>query len=97
MRNLGQLKSSPIRNDVPHSESFDAVVIANGHHRIPYWPPPWPGQEAFQGRIIHSHSYKDARNYIDKTIVAVGLGQSSIDVAVDLARIAKQVEKEITM
>ncbi|KAH7717375.1 Protein FMO-1 [Aphelenchoides avenae] len=54
-------------------------------------PPPFPGQEKFRGRIIHSHSYKDHKGYEDTTVAVVGIGNSAMDVAVELSRIAKQV------
>lgn len=72
-------------------EKFDAVLVCTGHHTQPYIPPPWPGQEKFCGKIIHVHSYKDHRNYEDKIIAIVGVGNSGIDVAVELSRIGKQV------
>jgi len=41
-------------------ESFDALLVANGHHRDPRWPePPFPGQDAFSGRQMHAHAYRD--------------------------------------
>ncbi len=45
---------------------FDGVLLAVGHHKTPHFPEPWPGQDDFQGRIIHSHSYKDHVGYEDK-------------------------------
>ncbi|CAJ0935891.1 unnamed protein product, partial [Mesorhabditis belari] len=70
---------------------FDGVLCCTGHHTTPYTPAPWPGQDKFSGKIIHSHSYKDHRGYEDKTVVVVGIGNSGGDIAVELSRIAKQV------
>ncbi|KAH7713148.1 Protein FMO-1 [Aphelenchoides avenae] len=73
-------------------ETFDAVLAATGHHAEPSMPsPPYPGQEKFRGKIIHSHSYKDHKGYEDSNVVVVGIGNSAVDVAVELSRIAKQV------
>uniref|UniRef100_A0A8R1DKB1 Flavin-containing monooxygenase n=1 Tax=Caenorhabditis japonica TaxID=281687 RepID=A0A8R1DKB1_CAEJA len=72
-------------------EIFDGVLVCSGHHAIPHWPTPFPGQDKFKGRIVHSHSYKDHKGYEDKVVVVVGVGNSGIDVAVEQSRIAKQV------
>uniref|UniRef100_A0A0N5CH67 Flavin-containing monooxygenase n=1 Tax=Strongyloides papillosus TaxID=174720 RepID=A0A0N5CH67_STREA len=71
--------------------TFDGVLMCNGHHAHPHFPEPWPGQDKFQGKIIHSHSYKDHKGYEDKTVVVVGIGNSGGDIAVELSRIAKEV------
>ncbi|KAK5976602.1 Flavin-containing monooxygenase [Trichostrongylus colubriformis] len=73
------------------SEVFDAVLLCCGHHAIPNMPSPWPGQEHFKGRVIHSHSYRSHIGYEDKVVVIVGAGNSGADLAVELSRIAKQV------
>ncbi|PIO58611.1 hypothetical protein TELCIR_19948 [Teladorsagia circumcincta] len=54
-------------------------------------PTPWPGQELFKGRMIHSHSYRSHIGYEDKVVVVVGTGNSGGDLVVELSRIAKQV------
>ncbi|KAH7673155.1 Protein FMO-5, partial [Aphelenchoides avenae] len=41
--------------------------------------------------MIHAHSYKHPLNYRDKTVVVVGIGNSAVDIAIDLSKIAKQV------
>ncbi|GMS92712.1 hypothetical protein PENTCL1PPCAC_14887, partial [Pristionchus entomophagus] len=60
---------------------FDGVLVCTGHHTLPYWPRPWPGQEQFQGKIIHAHSYKDYRGSDEKVIAVVGIGNSGGDIA----------------
>ncbi|CAK5128401.1 unnamed protein product [Meloidogyne enterolobii] len=72
-------------------EIFDAVLLCTGHHTTPNSPPTWPGQENFKGKIIHAHSYKDQRGYDDQVVVVVGVGNSGVDIAVELSRVAKQV------
>uniref|UniRef100_A0A7E5A2E1 Flavin-containing monooxygenase n=1 Tax=Panagrellus redivivus TaxID=6233 RepID=A0A7E5A2E1_PANRE len=78
-------------SDNRHTETFDAVLLANGHHSEPRWPAPFPGQENFKGTIIHSHDYTTHQGLEDKVVVVVGIGNSGGDVAVELSRIAKQV------
>ncbi|KAF7637646.1 Dimethylaniline monooxygenase [N-oxide-forming] [Meloidogyne graminicola] len=72
-------------------EIFDAILLCTGHHTTPYFPPKWPGQEYFKGEITHAHSYKDHHGYDDKIVVVIGVGNSGVDIAVELSRIAKQV------
>lgn len=72
-------------------EMFDAVLLCTGHHTQPYLPPAWPGQEHFKGKIMHAHSYKNQYGYDDQTVVVVGVGNSGVDVAVELSHVAKQV------
>uniref|UniRef100_A0A914DFC5 Flavin-containing monooxygenase n=1 Tax=Acrobeloides nanus TaxID=290746 RepID=A0A914DFC5_9BILA len=72
-------------------EEFDGVLLATGHHAKPYYPEKWHGQDSFKGKIIHSHDYKSSKGYDDKVVVVVGIGNSGGDVAVELAKICKQV------
>lgn len=76
-----------------HKEIFDGVLLAYGHHTIPYIPDPWPEQDQFQGNIIHSHDYKDLYGYDDQVVAVIGIGNSACDIAVELSRVAKQVWK----
>jgi cation diffusion facilitator CzcD-associated flavoprotein CzcO len=43
------------------------------------------------GQKLHSWQYKTHRDFEDKTILIVGLGNSAGDMAVELGRLAKQV------
>ncbi|XP_033729906.1 dimethylaniline monooxygenase [N-oxide-forming] 2-like [Pecten maximus] len=49
------------------------------------------GQDNFQGQIIHSQEYRDFHGFEDKKIVVVGIGNSGVDAAVELSRVASQV------
>lgn len=71
------------------------MLLAVGHHAFPNWPKPWPGQDQFQGRIIHSHSYKDFHGFEDQVSVGVGIGNSGADVVAELSRCSKQVRSEL--
>ncbi|XGW23743.1 hypothetical protein V3C99_005731 [Haemonchus contortus] len=78
-------------NDGWHSEEFHGVLLCCGHHKVPHWPDKWPGQDEFKGRIVHSHDYKEPSAYENKRVVAVGIGNSGADVAVELSRVSEQV------
>ncbi|VDN57535.1 unnamed protein product [Dracunculus medinensis] len=72
-------------------ETFDGIMLCTGHHTEPYFPPPFPGQGTFKGKILHSHDYKDPTGMEEKRVVVVGIGNSGSDVAVDLSKTAKKV------
>ncbi len=69
------------------TESYQALVVANGHHWDPRLPdPPAPGQ--FDGITFHSHHYLDPTAPYDlqnKNVVVVGLGNSAVDIACELS------------
>jgi cation diffusion facilitator CzcD-associated flavoprotein CzcO len=67
-------------------ETFDALVVANGHHWDPQWPDPQPPGH-FDGVQMHSHSYRNPRQPAElqgRRVVVVGLGNSAVDIATEL-------------
>lgn len=48
--------------------TYDAVIVASGHHVHPSVPV-FDGQKEFNGKIMHSHSYKTAAELIGKKVV----------------------------
>ncbi|KAI0476966.1 FAD/NAD(P)-binding domain-containing protein [Xylaria cf. heliscus] len=66
------------------SESFDAVVVASGHYHIPFVPD-IPGlaawKDRFPDRVTHSKSYRTPEPFRGKTILLIGAGASSLDIA----------------
>jgi dimethylaniline monooxygenase (N-oxide forming) len=74
--------------DTGETRTYAAVIVANGH----LWDtrlPEFPGQ--FIGTQIHSHAYKTAAPFEDKRVLVVGIGNSAVDIAVDLCRRARSV------
>jgi len=67
---------------------YTSVIVANGHLSDPRWPD-FPG--AFDGTVIHSHHYRTAAPFEGKNVLVVGIGNSAVDIAVDLCRTAKSV------
>lgn len=65
---------------------FGAVVVANGHLWDPRRPS-FPGR--FDGTSIHSHDYRTADPFRDKRVLVVGIGNSAVDIAVDVCRHAR--------
>ncbi|XP_033732101.1 dimethylaniline monooxygenase [N-oxide-forming] 5-like [Pecten maximus] len=69
---------------------FDAVLVCTGHHAYENMPD-FPGLKEFQGKVIHSHTYKNTHGYEGKSVVVIGIGNSGGDAAVELSRVASQV------
>ncbi|XP_033728026.1 dimethylaniline monooxygenase [N-oxide-forming] 5-like [Pecten maximus] len=72
------------------TKTYDAVMVCTGQHTYKYTPE-FTGIENFQGKILHSHEYRDSRGYEDKKVIVVGVGNSGVDTAVDLCKTSKQV------
>ncbi|XP_033758877.1 dimethylaniline monooxygenase [N-oxide-forming] 5-like [Pecten maximus] len=69
---------------------FDAVMVATGHHAQKKMPD-FPGMDTFKGSITHTHDFKSLEDYKDKRVVAVGVGNSGGDVAVEVSRITAKL------
>lgn len=67
---------------------YQSVVVANGHLWSPRWPD-FPGR--FDGTVLHSHHYRTPTPFEGKNVLVVGIGNSAVDIAVDLCRNAKGV------
>jgi dimethylaniline monooxygenase (N-oxide forming) len=78
-----------IRLDTGETRSYDALIVANGHHWDPRWPEPaFPGSEAFKGTQLHAHSYIDNSIFAGKDVVVLGMGNSAMDIAVESSYVA---------
>ncbi len=66
-------------------ESFNYVIVANGHHFRPNIPE-LPGK--FEGELIHSQQYKNPLGWKDKSVLIVGAGNSGSDIAADTCKYA---------
>lgn len=69
-------------------QTYQAVIVANGHHWYPHMPDP-AFEGVFNGEELHSNDYRVPEPYIDKNVLIVGIGNSGVDIAVDISRVAK--------
>jgi len=75
-----------VTTDRHGTRTYDALLVANGHHWDPRWPEPaFPGQDRFEGVQIHAHDYvgDDPAFFRDKRVVVLGMGNSAMDIAVE--------------
>lgn len=70
-----------------HEETFDYLLVANGHHWDPFTPE-YPGH--FEGEVMHSHQYKKASVFSGKRVLVIGGGNSACDVAVEISRVSPE-------
>lgn len=62
------------------TERFDYVVVATGHFSTPNVPS-YEGFAQFPGRILHSHDFRDAREFEGKDLLVMGSSYSAEDIA----------------
>jgi cation diffusion facilitator CzcD-associated flavoprotein CzcO len=70
------------------AEEFDAVVAAPGHQAQPSHP---PFREQFTGEYLHVHDYREPEPFTGKRVLVVGIGNSAMDSAADIAGVAASV------
>lgn len=68
-----------LRNDHTYTEIFDHVVVASGHFSTPNVPE-FPGFDTFNGRILHAHDFRDAREFAGKDVLLIGTSYSAEDI-----------------
>lgn len=61
------------------TEEFDYVVCATGHFSTPHIPR-FDGLSMSSGRVLHSHEFRDAREFKDQDILIIGSSYSAEDI-----------------
>lgn len=77
---------------VVHSTTGDTyrtktIISATGSFHNPY-KPVIPGNELYQGRIMHSSEYKNPESFRNQRIVVAGRGNSAVQIAVELSEVS---------
>lgn len=65
--------------DHVYKERFDNVIVASGHFSTPNVPE-YEGFSTYNGRIIHAHDFRDAREFAGKDVLVVGSSYSAEDI-----------------
>jgi putative flavoprotein involved in K+ transport len=63
------------------------VIAATGSFGAPHRPA-LPGLDRFAGTVIHASEYRDPRAFADRRALVVGGGNSAVQIAAELARVA---------
>lgn len=77
-----------VRTDTTTTETYDAVIVANGHFITPYIPDiphiaDW--NKAYPGFISHSKYYRRPEEFAGKKVIVVGNSASGADISNQIA------------
>ena len=70
------------RNSETDSETakdFDYVIVCTGHFSTPNFPY-YKGFETFNGRLLHAHDFRDAREFVNQDVLVIGSSYSAEDI-----------------
>lgn len=67
------------------TEKFDYVIVSTGHFSVPNMPD-FPGFEQFPGRILHSHDFRDSREFAGQDLLIIGSSYSAEDLALQVKK-----------
>ena len=68
-----------LKADRMYDEEFDNVIVASGHFSVPNVPE-YPGFDKFNGRVLHAHDFRDAREFSGKDLLLLGSSYSAEDI-----------------
>ncbi|CAF3234493.1 unnamed protein product [Rotaria socialis] len=70
-----------LANELQKDLIFDHVIVATGHYTIPNMPD-FEGLSTFPGRVLHSHDYRGADEFVGKNLLIIGGSYSAEDIAI---------------
>ncbi|PSN74508.1 flavin-containing monooxygenase [Corynespora cassiicola Philippines] len=82
------VKTRNLRSNSERTDTFDAVIVANGHFIVPYIPDieairEWNAK--YPGLISHSKYYRRPEEFEGKKVVVVGNSASGVDISTQIA------------
>lgn len=77
------------------TDVFDKLIISTGVFSSAFIPS-IPGLKDFQGLTLHSQSYKNPKQFENKTVAVIGSGFSGVEIASDISPVAKEVHHSFT-
>lgn len=69
---------------------FDVVFVASGNFAHPNIPQ-IDGASLFEGKMVHSHDYRDAERFRNERVLVIGAGPSGSDIADQLYEIVDRL------
>ena len=78
-KNQFEVISRNNQQDTENTDFFDYLVVATGHFSTPNVPY-YEGFDSFNGRILHAHDFRDAREFTSKNILILGTSYSAEDI-----------------
>lgn len=78
--------------DGTHEETAEFLIVAAGHHRIPFTP---SISSDFKGEQLHSSEYRNSKGFDGKRVLVVGAGNSACDIAATLSRVSNHISLSI--
>ncbi|WAR13547.1 SNO1-like protein [Mya arenaria] len=72
--------STDLKAGVSSTEVFSHVIVAVGIFNVPN-KPHFDGIDTFEGRIMHSHDFRDAKEFKGQRVLVVGASYSAEDLA----------------
>jgi dimethylaniline monooxygenase (N-oxide forming) len=72
-----------VETDTGTVTEHDSIIVATGHLTKPLEVPAF--RDGFKGEYLHSHHYKEPAAFVGKRVCVVGVGNSALDIASDLA------------
>ena len=89
-----KFKNPKTNKDEWYQEEFDAIVIANGHYTVPYFPQ-IPGlaefNEKFPNVLLHAKSFNNLEDVTDKNVLVVGGSISAANLIQYLIPVVKSI------
>lgn len=73
-----------VTTNVGNDYEAEHVIVATGVNRIPN-SPKFEGQGNFSGNIIHSRDYRNAKPFLGKKVLVIGMGNTGAELALDLS------------
>jgi len=77
--NMFSVTAHDLVEDKTYTEEFDFVIVASGHFSTPNVPT-FEGLETFNGRVLHSHDFRDALEFKGQDILIIGTSYAAEDI-----------------
>lgn len=74
------VQTEDLKSGKNHLYFFDYIIVATGHFSTPHLPH-FEGLERFPGRILHSHDFRDGKQFAGLNLLVIGGSYSAEDIA----------------